>query len=36
MIKHASGFAITLTGTLILGPLGLILGIVAWVLIVKS
>lgn len=36
MSKHAIGFCLTLVGTLLLGPLGLFAGIVAWVFIAKS
>lgn len=36
MKNHLAGFGITLVGTLILGPLGLILGVVAWILMAKK
>lgn len=36
MTNHLVGFGITAVGSLLLGPLGLILGIVVWVLIAKK
>jgi hypothetical protein len=36
MSAHLVGFGITAVGTLLLGPLGLIIGIIAWVLMAKK
>ena len=36
MLAHIIGASLTLVLTMILGPLGLILGIVAWVLMAKN
>ena len=36
MKTHVVGFSITALGTIFLGPLGLIIGIIAWVLMAKS
>lgn len=36
MKNHVIGFVLTLIGTAVLGPIGLIGGVVAWVLMAKK